>query len=72
MCAGRPFLIEPQQPTISPARLRGPVGIYIGSNTPAEIAVSGMAQILAAKNGVNLPKEFSMGNANHSAQSLHP
>lgn len=52
--------------------LRGPVGIYIGSNTPAEIAVSGMAQILAAKNGVNLPKEFSMGNANHSAQALHP
>ncbi|WP_432240096.1 XdhC family protein [Herbaspirillum robiniae] len=34
------------------ARLHGPVGIYIGSKTPPEIAVSVMAEILAAKNGV--------------------
>ncbi|WP_313622874.1 XdhC family protein [Achromobacter sp.] len=34
------------------ARLHSPVGLYIGSKTPAEIAVSVMAQILAVKNGV--------------------
>jgi xanthine dehydrogenase accessory factor len=33
-------------------RLHSPVGIYIGSKTPPEIAVSVMAQILAVKNGV--------------------
>lgn len=36
-------------------RLRGPIGIYIGSKTPAEIAVSVMAEVLATKNGVDLP-----------------
>src|SRR3990167_8406572 len=35
-------------------RLRGPIGIYIGSKTPPEIAVSVMAEILAIKNGVAL------------------
>jgi xanthine dehydrogenase accessory factor len=39
------------------ARLRGPIGIYIGSKTPPEIAVSVMAEILAVKNGVTLPRE---------------
>ena len=34
-------------------RLHAPVGIYIGSKTPAEIAVSVMAEVLAVKNGVN-------------------
>ena len=33
-------------------RLRGPAGVYIGSKTPAEIALSIMAEIVAAKNGV--------------------
>ncbi|SIT00429.1 XdhC family protein [Achromobacter sp. MFA1 R4] len=35
------------------SRLHSPVGLYIGSKTPAEIAVSVMAQLLAVKNGVN-------------------
>jgi len=37
------------------ARLRGPAGLPIGSKTPPEIAVSIMAEVLAAKNGVPLP-----------------
>ena len=34
-------------------RLHSPVGLHIGSKTPAEIAVSVMAHILAVKNGVD-------------------
>lgn len=34
------------------AGLHGPVGIYIGSKTPSEIAISIMAEVVAAKNGV--------------------
>ncbi|MET3443694.1 xanthine dehydrogenase accessory factor [Variovorax paradoxus] len=44
-------------------RLRGPIGIYIGSKTPPEIAVSVMAEILAVKNGVTLPREMEVARA---------
>lgn len=40
--------------------LRGPIGIYIGSKTPSEIAVSVMAEILAVKNGVQLPRDVQV------------
>lgn len=41
-------------------RLRGPIGLYIGSKTPPEIAVSVMAEVLAAKNGVVLPARMGV------------
>jgi len=44
-------------------RLRGPVGIHIGSKTPPEIAVSIMAEVLAVKNGVTLPRDMDVAHA---------
>lgn len=35
--------------------LHGPAGLYIGSKTPAEIALSIMAEIVAVKNGIHRP-----------------
>ena len=52
-----------EQTTESLARLRGPIGIYIGSKTPSEIAVSVMAEILAVKNGVTLPRDMDVAHA---------
>ncbi|MDD5324942.1 MAG: XdhC family protein [Polaromonas sp.] len=45
------------------ARMRGPIGIYIGSKTPPEIAVSVMAEVLAVKNGVELPRDMEVAHA---------
>jgi xanthine dehydrogenase accessory factor len=52
-----------EQTEASLARLRGPIGIYIGSKTPPEIAVSVMAEILAVKNGVTLPRDMDVARA---------
>lgn len=52
-----------EQTELSLAPLRGPIGIYIGSKTPPEIAVSVMAEILAVKNGVALPRDMDVAHA---------
>src|SRR3546814_2443963 len=54
------------------ARLRSPVGIYINSKTPAEIAVSVMAEILAVKNGVGIPQELSVAQAKQRQEADRP
>ena len=36
-------------------KLHGPIGLYIGSKTPPEIAISILAELTAVKNGVALP-----------------
>ena len=36
-------------------KLHGPIGLYIGSKTPPEIAISILAELTAVKNGVTLP-----------------
>ena len=51
-------------------RLRGPIGIYIGSKTPPEIAVSVMAEILAVKNGVTLPRDMDVAQAKNDRAML--
>jgi xanthine dehydrogenase accessory factor len=59
------------QTEASLARLRGPIGIYIGSKTPPEIAVSVMAEILAVKNGVTLPRDMAVGQAKNERDLAH-
>jgi len=59
------------QTEASLARLRGPIGIYIGSKTPSEIAVSVMAEVLAVKNGVPLPRDLDVAHMKNSQNVAH-
>ena len=51
------FELTPQQV----ARLRGPVGLAIGSRTPPEIALAILADLIASRNGIVLEKAQSSG-----------
>ena len=57
------------QTEASLAALRGPIGLYIGSKTPPEIAVSVMAEVLAAKNGVTLPRDMQVAPAKDALEA---
>ena len=59
------------QTEASLARLRGPIGIYIGSKTPAEIAVSVMAEVLAVKNGVDMTSDMDVAAAKNARALQH-
>jgi xanthine dehydrogenase accessory factor len=45
------------------ANLRGPAGLFIGSKTPSEIAVSIAAELIATKNGVESTRLFNVSDA---------
>jgi xanthine dehydrogenase accessory factor len=49
-------------------KLHGPIGLYIGSKTPSEIAISILAEMTAVKNGIELPDEVKVGHAKQAAQ----
>jgi xanthine dehydrogenase accessory factor len=57
------------------ARLHGPIGLYIGSKTPAEIAISIMAELTAVKNAVPsallVPHAAALAAPSPDACALH-
>ena len=49
--------------------LHGPAGLYIGSKTPAEIALSIMAEIVAVKNGIHRPKPETVADGKAGSEA---
>ncbi len=50
-------------------KLHGPIGIYIGSKTPAEIAVSIIAEMTAVRHGVQLPATVNVEHAKRASEA---
>jgi xanthine dehydrogenase accessory factor len=54
------------------AKLHGPIGLYIGSKTPYEIAISILAELTAVKNGVALPEQMTVEHGKAIASHADP
>ena len=66
--ARRKRLLEFDVSEAEVARLHGPAGIYIGSKTPPEIAISILAEVIAARNNVTLPDILRVEGAKHARE----
>jgi len=67
----RQRLVEFELSPAEVARLHGPIGLYIGSRTPPEIAISILAEITAVKNGVpeDVRINVAIAKANQAASA---
>ena len=68
----RERLVEMDLSAAEIARLHGPIGLYIGSRTPPEIAISILAEITAVKNGVALPEVAKIAGAKAASSHRSP
>ncbi len=66
----RARLASLELPQMVIARLHGPVGLPIGSRTPAEIAVAILAELTAVRNGVELHTQRSLIHEDTQPESV--
>lgn len=57
-------------PKIALDKMHAPVGLFIGSKTPAEIAISIMAEVVAVKNGVDVARADKVAPAKERLDRL--
>jgi xanthine dehydrogenase accessory factor len=51
-------------------RLHGPVGLYVGANTPAEMAIAILAEITAAKHQVPVLQKRDISDSQRQLRTL--